>query len=80
MANDGDRHQPGDPIRSAAYGDTATRNVLDDKTDPALLTEEELRRQLAYLVQFKGDIAHRAALRLRQLNIEHRRRVAVTTF
>jgi len=50
------------------------------KTDPALLTEEELRRQLAYLVQFKGDIAHRAALRLRQLNIEHRRRVAVSTF
>jgi len=60
--------------------------VLDDRTDPARLTDEQLRRQLVYLGQLKGeaplygtspDVAHRAKLRLRQLNIEHRRRIAV---
>lgn len=56
---------------------------LYDTTDPALLTEEQLQLQLASLGQLEGttpDLADRAALRLRQLNIEFRRRAAITSY
>jgi hypothetical protein len=54
-----------------------------DTTDPALLTEEQLRHQLASLGRLEGtspDVADSAALRLRQLNIEYRRRAAITFY
>jgi hypothetical protein len=84
MAKDGDRHQLGDPI-SRIDND---HSVLADTTDPARLSERELRRQLANIDEIvqeaalRGtppDIQERARVRQRELSIEHRRRLAATS-
>jgi hypothetical protein len=85
MAKDGDRHQLGDPVSRVADEGTAIDGALEDTTDPARLTDRELGRQLANLDQavreapLRGtppDVTHRAENRLRELNVEHRRRSA----
>jgi hypothetical protein len=85
MAKDGDRHELGDPISRIADDDGGVHGVLNDDTDPARLTDEELRRQLANLDQIMRDapqrgtpphITEQARNRLRQLNIEQHRRFA----
>ena len=87
MATDGDRHQLGDPISRLVNDDSQNGNVVTDDTDPAQLTDEELRRQLANLDQIvqeapsRGtppDITEQAQTRLRLLNIEHRRRTTTS--
>jgi hypothetical protein len=59
--------------------------AIDKSTEPALLAEHELRHELANLHQIvqeadvrdtTADLLQRAKTRLRQLNIEYRRRVA----
>ena len=85
MAKDGDRHQLGDPVSRTAdlAGKHGTQGALTDTTEPAQLTDEELRRQLANLDQImreapaRGtppDVTARVEERLSQLKLEHRRR------
>jgi hypothetical protein len=87
MAKDGDRHQLGDPI-SRMVDDRGIHTTIEDTTDPALLTDRELRRQLVNLDQMVREarlrgtppsVQERAKLRLRQLNIEQRRRAATAS-
>jgi CTP-dependent riboflavin kinase len=85
MAKDGDRHQLGDPISRIADDETLVDSALQDVTDPARLTDQELRRQLANLDEIvreatlrgtPAEVRQKAELRLRQLYVEYRRRAA----
>ena len=85
MAQDGDRHQLGDPISRITDNPSGSGGALNDTTDPASLTDQELRRQLTNLDQIvqearlRGtppDVKAQAEIRLRQLVLEQRRRDA----